>query len=163
MPTFTNDVSAEAGVNAIEGVSADGIAIVGKSATNYGLRAHSTEIAGIRGSSDKSRGVEGWAGNSEGVVGISATGNGVWGQTDGAGIGVLGTSISGAGVVGKGTPAGRFEGNVEVAGGLKVTGSVTIGNPPTSGIILPYYFDNLFAQLQLLQEKVAALERKVGI
>ena len=45
--------------------------------------------------------MEGWATNSEGVVGISKNGNAVWGQTEGAGVGVLGTSKSGVGVHGK--------------------------------------------------------------
>ena len=83
--------------------------------------ANSQTFAAVRGTSVSSRGVEGWSTSSEGVVGVTQTGNGVWGQTPGAGIGVLGTSDHGVGVWGKGGRlAGRFEGDVEVTGDIRM-------------------------------------------
>jgi len=55
------------------------------------------------------------------VVGISANGTGVWGQTEGAGIGVAGSSKDGIGIHGKGGRlAAFFEGDVEVTGDIRL-------------------------------------------
>jgi hypothetical protein len=186
MPNFTNDVSSEPGVDAIEGISTDGRGLIGMSTSNYGLRAHSTQIAGIRGSSEKSRGVEGWATDSEGVVGISTSGNGVMGQAEGEGIGVLGTSTSGIGVagttssttsnpngdgrqaavLGRGSLAGRFEGDVEVTGLLKIAEFALpniLRDIRTQSDADQTFASSLSLRIQTLERQVRELQIKVGI
>lgn len=69
-------------------------------------------------------------GGTNGVHGKSASehDSGVWGENTGSGYGVAGTSVSGTGVYGRGSPAGNFEGNVNVTGNITVGGDVLLQN-----------------------------------
>jgi hypothetical protein len=85
---------------------------------------------GVAGTSAGNCGVVGLAGGAQppsvtqnGVMGrtTSAHDSGVWGDNAGAGIGVGGTSATGIGVYGQGGHlAGRFEGDVEVTGDIRL-------------------------------------------
>jgi hypothetical protein len=88
---------------------------------------------GVAGNSDNNFGVLGTSANSfaavhghggkNGVWGftVSATDSGVFGQNDGDGFGVAGFSKNGTGVLGRGGRlAGRFEGDVEVTGDIRL-------------------------------------------
>jgi hypothetical protein len=61
--------------------------------------------------------------NNNGVIGVTntATDSGVWGNNAGSGFGVAGSSTNGIGVLGQGGHlAGRFEGDVEVTGDIRL-------------------------------------------
>lgn len=68
-------------------------------------------------------GVEGFSQRNNGVQGTSADSgaSGVYGQNDGGGIGVGGRSMKGVGIFGEGQLAGRFIGDVEVTGDIRLT------------------------------------------
>jgi hypothetical protein len=61
--------------------------------------------------------------HNNGVIGVTntATDSGVWGNNAGSGFGVAGSSTNGIGVLGQGGHlAGRFEGDVEVTGDIRL-------------------------------------------
>jgi hypothetical protein len=94
---------------------------------------HCSSGAGIEGSSLEGDGVVGNGANRNGVVGRSsaASHSGVFGQNTGSGIGVAGNSAQGIGVLGQGGRlAGRFEGDVEFTGDIRVekTGDIRLEN-----------------------------------
>ncbi len=66
---------------------------------------------GVFGTSEQWQGVHGESTNQAGVAGISQNFVGVWGESK---------SKSQAGIFGKGTLAGRFEGDVEVTGDIRL-------------------------------------------
>ena len=89
-----------------------GVGVAGASEKNFGVRGDSTTgFAAVHGH-----------GGKNGVWGLtnSAADSGVFGQNDGAGAGVFGFSKNGAGVRGLGKVAGRFEGDVEVTGDIRL-------------------------------------------
>jgi hypothetical protein len=107
-----------------------------------GLNGFSERGAGVRGNSNNGAGVEGFAHTTDqsGIFGMNAAsgqvpdslkrpaGNGVWGHTKvEKGSGVFGSTEPGltqaAGVTGVGLTAGRFFGNVEVTGDIKLLGA----------------------------------------
>jgi hypothetical protein len=96
----------------VQGI-ADGTGVHGVSDGGLGVSGDSTSGVGVRGT------------GATGVLGTSVNGSGVEGRSTNSS-GLLGTSTGGAGVFGKGTPAGHFEGNVEVTGQLKAA-SMEIG------------------------------------
>lgn len=112
------------------------IATVGDSVKGTGVMGHSQQGAGVFGLSDHGHGVYGQAsgnsatravmgehsGGGAGVEGKSATGTGVVGSAWNGFAGVQGISETGIGVYGAGTPAGRFQGDVDISG------TVTKGN-----------------------------------
>jgi hypothetical protein len=120
----------------IEGRADKGIGVKGSSLSNYGISG-SGKNAGVLGRSNNPDGV-GILGESDwqsGVLGRSLRGKvGVRGEckhVEGAGvegvnnstargIGVLGMGGTGVGILGRGIPAGRFEGDVEVTGDIKL-------------------------------------------
>lgn len=88
--------------------------VVGESPTFQGVFGHSTENAGVVGESEK----------FHAVFGISHDVNnaGVFGTNDKGGFGVIGVSERGIGISAKGgSLAGRFEGDVEVTGDIRLT------------------------------------------
>jgi hypothetical protein len=135
----------------VAGVCDEGLGngIYGRSQNRHGVIGYSqtTELgqgAGVWGESAGSSGVRGvsHAPGQGGVVGVSvnATGQagpGVYGV--GPNVGVLGEGIgtNGIGVLGKGPRAGRFEGDVEVTGDIRLTNADCAEDfdivPPASG------------------------------
>lgn len=97
-----------------DGVSGNGWrGVVGVSKDFQGVFGKSVENAGVVGVSDKMHGVYGDCHNPNG--------GGVYGTNDRGGFGVIGVSASGIGVSGKGGRlAGRFEGDVEVTGDIRL-------------------------------------------
>lgn len=80
--------------------------------------------AGVFGLADKSVGVIGVSKKWVGVYGESTNPNagaGVWGKGVGIVPGVLGDGQNGPGIWGRGALAGRFEGDVEVTGDVRLT------------------------------------------
>lgn len=77
----------------------------------------------VRGTGVTEPGVEGSSQRNNGVQGTSADSgaSGVYGQNDGGGIGVGGRSMKGVGIFGEGQLAGRFIGDVEVTGDIRLT------------------------------------------
>lgn len=120
----------------IEGRADKGIGIKGSSLNHIGISG-SGKNAGVSGKTSDAEGV-GVLGESDwqsGVMGRSLRGKvGVKGEcshAEGAGVeginnstsrgaGVLGTGGTGIGILGRGKPAGRFEGDVEVTGDIKL-------------------------------------------
>lgn len=98
-----------------------GWGVTGRSATGVGVSGESQTLIGVSGVTQDA--------NNAGVLGTNTAGGwGVTGRSDGAtGTGVSGESANGIGVHGKGGRlAGRFDGAVNVNGGLFVDGVVTI-------------------------------------
>jgi hypothetical protein len=100
--------------------SADGVVgvgrrgVVGISDSFQGVFGKSVDNAGVVGESDKLHGIFGVCHNPNG--------GGIFGTNDRGGFGVIGVSDSGIGVSGKGgVLAGRFEGDVEVTGDIRLT------------------------------------------
>jgi hypothetical protein len=88
--------------------------VVGESPTFQGVFGHSTENAGVVGESEKFHAVFG--------ISHDVHNAGVFGTNDRGGFGVIGVSDLGIGVSGKGgSLAGRFEGDVEVTGDIRLT------------------------------------------
>ncbi len=113
------------------GESDKGSGVTGMGHKWHGVYGHSVEQHGVWGESDNGSGVTGighkWHGvygqadDQVGVFGQSTTGRGVVGVAKGAGTGVEGNSTTGIGVFGKGGHlAGRFEGDVEVTGDIRL-------------------------------------------
>jgi hypothetical protein len=97
----------------VHGQSGSGRGVVGESDTNYGVRCASRTLSGLRASSINGRGIEGSSIHSDGILGTCEE----------AGAGVTGISKNGIGVHGiGGLLAGKFDGNVEVSGDIKLTG-----------------------------------------
>jgi hypothetical protein len=87
--------------------------VVGISDSFQGVFGKSVDNAGVVGESDKLHGLFGVCHNPNG--------GGVFGTNDRGGFGVIGVSDSGIGVSGKGGKlAGRFEGDVEVTGDIRL-------------------------------------------
>jgi hypothetical protein len=87
--------------------------VVGISATFQGVYGKSIDNAGVVGESDKLHALFGICHNSNG--------GGVFGTNDKGGVGLIGVSDSGIGVVARGSVlAGRFEGDVEVTGDIRL-------------------------------------------
>ena len=129
---------------AIAGKAPSHIGVFGFSETSHGVQGASKSEIGVLGSCDEMGvGVKGVCENGHGVFGVSNTDRGVFGAAkssgfgvvgscDGEGvgvwgvnnpkdgIGVLGESEKGIGIYGKGRIAGRFEGNVEVTGDIRL-------------------------------------------
>ena len=96
--------------------------VYGHSVEQHGVWGESDQGTGVTGIGHKWNGVYGQADDQVGVFGQSATGRGVVGVAQGAGTGVEGNSTNGIGIVGKGgLLAGRFEGDVEVTGDIRLT------------------------------------------
>jgi hypothetical protein len=99
------------GGDGVVGVGRRGV--VGLSDTFQGVFGKSVDNAGVVGVSDKLHGVFGDCHNPNG--------GGVFGTNDNGGFGVIGVSEKGIGVSGKGGRlAGRFEGDVEVTGDIRL-------------------------------------------
>jgi hypothetical protein len=90
-----------------EGTGVWGTAMIGKS---IGVKGDTSDGFGIMGTSHTGRG----------VFGVTKRGFGVVGSCDGEGTGVWGTAPQGIGIHGQGAIAGRFDGNVEVTGDIKL-------------------------------------------
>jgi len=87
-----------------------------------GAAGFSKDGFGVRGDSTNGFAAVHGHGGKNGIWGLtnSAADSGVFGQNDGAGAGVAGFSKNGAGVLGRGKVAGRFEGDVEVTGDIRL-------------------------------------------
>lgn len=109
--------------NPITGTSSSSAGVSGQSNAGpgvWGISLPAPEVAG----SGKSDGVYGTSQWGVGVHGTCAGGTaGVWGDSSSTGTGVKGTSSRGFGVWASGSPAGHFEGNLEVTGNLTMTGA----------------------------------------
>ncbi|MGH6813364.1 MAG: hypothetical protein ACREDM_13850, partial [Methylocella sp.] len=91
--------------------------------TGNGVTGFSTNGIGVRGDSTNGIAAVHGHGGKNGVWGytVSPNDSGVWGQNDGSGNGVAGFSKSGIGLLaGGGRLAGRFEGDVEVTGDIRL-------------------------------------------
>ena len=109
MPMFKNEVSGN-NEDAIQGVnSSTGRGVVGVAKTATGVEGNSASGTGVFGTSETGRG----------VVGVAKAATGVEGNSE-SGFGVFGGSSRGSGVVGRGFPAGRFDGDVEVTGDIRL-------------------------------------------
>ena len=96
--------------------------VYGHSVDQHGVWGESDNGSGVTGIGHKWHGVYGKADDQVGVFGESTTGRGVVGVSNGAATGVEGNSKDGIGVFGKGGHlAGRFEGDVEVTGDIRLT------------------------------------------
>ena len=110
--------------------------VVGQSFSFQGVFGKSTQNAGVVGESDLLHGVFG--------VGHNPNGGGVFGSNDRGGVGVIGVSDAGIGVSGKGGfLAGRFEGDVEVTGDIRLGNAdcaedfdVDTGEPADPGTVM---------------------------
>lgn len=109
----------------VSGFSRAGDGVVGRSQAGdkSGVWGGNTASGpGVAGSSASGEGIFG-VGGKNGVHGqsASATDSGVWGENTGKGFGVAGSSAEGIGVLGQGGRlAGRFEGDVEVTGDIRL-------------------------------------------
>jgi hypothetical protein len=131
--TSTSGIGVEGYSTSGTGVGAStksGTAIVAHSDTGDGILGEGNR--GVVGRSDTFQGIYGWSGANSGVVGEATKMHavfgithsafaGVYGTSDAAGTGVCGESPAGVGVLGKGKLAGRFEGDVEVTGDIRLT------------------------------------------
>lgn len=107
----------------VGGMTDSGIGVHGVAKTGIGVRGDSEEWQGVYGHSSGNAGVVGESINLHGVFGMchNPNGGGVFGTNDVGGSGVIGVSDSGIGVSGKGGRlAGRFEGDVEVTGDIRL-------------------------------------------
>jgi hypothetical protein len=119
------------------GISDTGLGVFGDSAQNDGVQGiagspgrsgvaglHGGSGNGVFGQSDSGRGVAGTSNTGIGVFGESKGDDGVQGITSQPGrSGVTGIHTGGGnGIFGAGSPAGRFAGDVEVTGDVKLTG-----------------------------------------
>jgi hypothetical protein len=114
------------------GIHNNGVIGITTTATDSGVWGANTGSGyGVAGSSEHGNGVIGLAAgvspplgvNNNGVIGVTntATDSGVWGNNAGSGFGVAGSSTNGIGVLGQGGHlAGRFEGDVEVTGDIRL-------------------------------------------
>jgi hypothetical protein len=93
----------------VGGISDTDIGVFGVSTSGQGVRGQSVSEHGVLGTSQSSRGVGGISETDIGVFGVSTSGQGVRGQ-----------SVGGIGVFGTGRVAGRFEGDVEVTGDIRL-------------------------------------------
>jgi hypothetical protein len=137
------------GVEGISRSTIGGAGVFGANDTGVGVRGESRAtynpaIQGIH-RGEGGSGVQGEAEKGTGVVGISKSWIGVYGESDGGAVGVMGEGKAtgdgvkghasgpgkaavcgfhltnqGPGVFGKGAPAGRFEGDVEVTGDIRL-------------------------------------------
>lgn len=109
----------------VSGFSRAGDGVVGRSQAGdkSGVWGGNTASGpGVAGSSASGEGILG-VGGKNGVHGQSAstTDSGVWGENTGQGFGVAGSSAQGIGIFGQGGRlAGRFEGDVEVTGDIRL-------------------------------------------
>jgi hypothetical protein len=112
-----NDAAGGSGV-AGDNQSGDGVVGTGR----RGVVGHSETFQGVYGSSGANSGVVGESASMHAVFGTThSTFAGVYGTSDTGGTGVCGESPTGVGVLGKGKLAGRFEGDVEVTGDIRLT------------------------------------------
>jgi hypothetical protein len=119
-----------------------GVSNVPNASGVFGVNDHG--VAGVTGKSDNGDGVSGISNSSaktgvfgvnnssnpspagipggNGVFGVSTVPNasGVFGANNNGGIGVAGQSEKGVGILGRGRTAGRFEGDVEVTGDIRL-------------------------------------------
>ena len=100
--------------------------VAGVSANGDGTRGdtHANAKNGVVGTNDSTGPVPAGQPGGNGVFGFSKNphGSGVFGAND-AGFGVAGFSANNIGVLGRGKIAGRFEGDVEVTGDIKLLGA----------------------------------------
>jgi hypothetical protein len=117
------------GVEGEAGSSGDGVR--GTSKSGSGVHGFSETEYGVKGESNSGRGVAAFSDTNYGLRAVSRTlaaarcsstnGNGVEGEAGGSGAGIVGTSTGGIGVFGRGGRlAGRFEGDVEVTGDIRL-------------------------------------------
>ena len=137
----------------VEGLSATGIGVIGSGfktgvtgASGNGDGVYGEGKNGVHGRSGSPTDSGVWGENTGAGYGVSGSTNsgaaaGVWGNNSGTGPGVQGTSAGGAGIRATGTPAGHFEGDVEITGNVAVGGSsspnigrLTVSGPLVSGI-----------------------------
>jgi hypothetical protein len=113
------DTPAVSGTN-----TADGDGVLG-STSHSGVGVHGTGDAGtgVLGESNAGHGVAGFSKTGFGVWGISDSNEGVHAETKSPGTAAIaGYNLNqGPGIFGKGAPAGRFEGDVEVTGDIRLT------------------------------------------
>jgi hypothetical protein len=101
-------VSGVGGKVGVSGASTDGIGVTAKSSSGTGVVGESSSGTGVHGI------------NGKGASAKTNVGSGVWGESEN-GNGVSGISQNAIGVFGKGGRlAGRFEGDVEVEGDIRV-------------------------------------------
>lgn len=133
---FAASIAKGSGVG-VWGVSDVGIGVQGDSSTGSGIWGSSKQADGVVGQSDAGTGVLGSSATQRGVWGISdsfiatvgdsKTGTGVWGRSE-TGPGVVARSVSGQGLYAEGSPAGHFQGDVEVTGTITVDIDVVFRN-----------------------------------
>jgi hypothetical protein len=137
------------GVYGLSHSTTGGAGVMGDSATGAGVYAHSsaTFAAGLEAENTNTSPEAGPAvrGKSAatGVWGESTTWIGVYGHSTSTtgGAGVMGENAAGVGVLGRGRVAGRFEGDVEVTGDVRLTGADvaeqfdTLGDVPAGSVV----------------------------
>jgi hypothetical protein len=145
-------VGESTGNDGVHGSSKTGIGVFGESSGNdavqgicsdqfhNGVSGINRQIlpgggAGVFGQAESGKGVHGKSSNNIGVFGESIGNDGVQGNSQDAnhsgvagfnqqgGTGVSGVSVGGQGIFGKGSPAGHFEGDVEVTGDIRLFGT----------------------------------------
>jgi len=113
-------VSAVNGENTAGGIGISGSSVNGNPKGGQpGVQGVSDFGPGVFGQSTTNHAVHGKSSAGRGVVGVSETFVGVTGESTSSD-GVLGVSVTGIGVHAKGTPAGVFEGAVQINGPLTV-------------------------------------------
>jgi hypothetical protein len=104
----------------VAGISNSGGGVTGNSKSNFGVTGGSDTSTGVAGISNSGVGVAGTSTSNYGIVGKSGTSIGAAGSSD-SGTGLYGISKTGIGVQASGSPAGKFEGDVEVTGDIRLT------------------------------------------
>jgi hypothetical protein len=117
--------------------------VLGQSDIGNGVFGFSTSGVGIFGQSQSSTAIVG-TGGYNGVHGVTANphASGVWGENTASGYGVGGKSAGGIGVYGTGTPAGYFDGDVQVQGDVGVLGDVLLYNPSSGDVAEDFDLDD---------------------
>jgi hypothetical protein len=124
-PNAVSGSSETAKVPGVSGTnSGGGVGVAGDSDTGDGMQARtaSSRSSGIFARNDDTKDAPAGTPGGNGVFGLSMVRNasGVFGANNNGGVGVAGTSDNGIGIVGRGRLAGRFEGDVEVTGDIRL-------------------------------------------
>jgi hypothetical protein len=106
----------------VQGVCSTGAATGVYGSTNSQFQPGPDGVAGVWGeNSGSGTGVKGTSVGGDGVLGFS-------GSKDHAGVSAVNTAAGGFGLWAAGTPAGHFEGDVEVTGNINVSGDLILKN-----------------------------------
>jgi hypothetical protein len=131
--TFMGTVGDSASGTGVWGHSRTGQGVYALSDAGDGLVAETkgAQTTGVIGKSPSGRGVWGWSESFMGTVGDSVSSSGLFGHSQ-SGAGVYAISDSSRGLLARGVPAGRFEGDVEVTGDIKLANGDCAEDFPTA-------------------------------